>query len=289
MIYQAFVSTLIFLAKTVPLIAISYVVIAYLSRKGYLAKALCAIAYSLKGLKLNSIAFTSFVLSFFNVVVAYTFLSQAWREGKVKDRDVIATSLLNSFPSVFSHIYTFYIPFVIPVLGYLGLIYTALRFVVAIVKTFIGYLLIEKGDGSPEIEGYDVRISENILRVLFIMFLTYFAVELLYNVGIFDYLVGNLKFLPINPSALTISIVAVFNLRSAIVLTAGFLEKGLSYKYALVGLILGNVISFSVRSAKHSLPLHLSLFGKFGFKIVLINSMVTLLLDTFIIAVLLAI
>ena len=289
MIYKAFVSTLVFLAKTVPLIVISYAVIAYLGRRSYLAKALRAIAHSLKVLKLNSIAFTSFVLSFFNVVVAYTFLSQAWREGRIKDKDVIAVSLLNSFPSVFSHLYSFYIPFVIPVLGYLGLIYTALRFAVAIVKSLIGYLLIEKGDGLPEIETCDVRISENILRVLVIMFLTYFAVELLYNVGILDYLVRNLKFLPINPSALTISVVAVFNLRSAIVLTAGFLEKGLSYKFALIGLLLGNVISLSVRSAKHSLPLHLSLFGKFGFKIVLVNSTITLLLDAVIIAVLLAI
>ncbi|WP_457548848.1 hypothetical protein [Archaeoglobus sp.] len=44
-----------------------------------------------------------------------------------------------------------------------------------------------------------------------------------------------------------------------------------------------------MRSAKHSLPLHLSLFGKFGFKIVFINSTITLLLDAVIVAVLLAI
>ncbi|ADB58056.1 nucleoside recognition protein [Archaeoglobus profundus] len=289
MIYQAFISTLIFLARTAPFVVISYLAIAYLSKRSYLAKALRIMAFSLKRLRLNSIAFTSFVLSFFNIVVAYTFLSQAWREKRVRDKDVIAISLLNSFPSVFSHLYSFYIPFVIPILGYLGLVYTALRFAVAMIKSFIGYLLLDKGDGLPEIERYEVRISENILKVLAVMFLTYFAIELLYSAGILNFFVKNLEFLPIDPSALTISIVAVFNLRSAIVLTAGFLEKGLSYKWALIGLLLGNVISFSVRSAKHSLPLHLSLFGKFGFKIVFINSILTLLLDVVIIAVLLMI
>ncbi len=98
-----------------------------------------------------------------------------------------------------------------------------------------------------------------------------------------------LKFLPLKAEAVTIAIVEFFNIRSAVVTAAGFIDTGLEWKWAVIGLILGNVISFSTRSVKHSLPMHLSLFGKFGVKIVLLNSIATLLLDIIFIILLLLI
>lgn len=59
----------------------------------------------------------------------------------------------------------------------------------------------------------------------------------------------------------------------------------MSSKEVLIGLIIGNVLTFSTRYVKHSLPLHVSLFGaKLGTKIVMVNAAITLLLDIFIIA-----
>ena len=287
MLWQALESTVFFFIRTAPIVIISIYVISYLSRRSYLVRIVSILKPLLERLNMNPISFTVFTLSFFNTVVAYSILSQAWREGKIDKRDVIATSLLSSFPSVFSHLYTFFIPFVIPVLGLLGLVYTVLRLLVALVKTLIGYILIKKGGDNLEVEYDGVSVSENVVKVLVIMFVTYFSVEVAYNLGIFKILIDPLKFLPLNPSSLTIAVLAIFNLRSAIVFTAGLVEKGLSYKWALVGLLLGNVISFSVRSAKHSLPLHVSLFGKFGLKIVIVNSIITFFLDLVIILMLL--
>lgn len=281
MILQSFESTVYFFLKTAPLVVLSIYVMSYVVRKSYLTR------LKIRKIKLNTIALTTFTLSFFNTVVAYSFLSQAWRERRIDDREVIALSLLISFPSVFNHLYSFFIPFVIPILGFLGLIYTCLRLTVALLKTTIGYLMIEKGEGRIEFEGYESKLHENVFRILMIMFLTYFVVDLAYRYGIFNILTERLIFLPINPSSLTIALITLFNVRSAIVLTANLVEKGLSYRWALIGLLLGNVISFSIRSAKHSLPLHLSLFGSFGIKIVLINSLITFLLDLAIIALLL--
>ncbi len=284
----ALISTLKFFAKTAPLVASSYIFLTYASKKGYLAKPMRFLANKLSRLKLNPVAFTSFVLSFFNVTVSYTFLSRAWREGRIKDREVIAVSLLNSFPSVFSHLYSFYIPFVIPILGYLGIIYTGIRLSIAFVKTLLGYAFIEKYEGETyQITSKDVEVSVDVVKILIVMFLTYLLVEVLYDLGVVTAITKLLSFLPIEPNALAISVVAVFNLRSAVVFTAGLIEKGLSYRWALVGLILGNVISFSVRSARHSLPLYLSLFGRFGFKIVLVNSLLTLILDLVVVLLLL--
>ncbi len=285
MLWQALKSTVFFFIRTAPIVVISIYVISYLSKKSYLVRIVSIL--KLERLNINPVSFTVFTLSFFNTVVAYSILSQAWREKKIDKRDVIATSLLSSFPSVFSHLYTFFIPFVIPVLGLLGLVYTALRLLVALVKTLIGYILVKKGSGKFEVKYDGLSVSENVVKVLVIMFVTYLSVEIAYSLGIFKILIDPLKFLPLHPSSLTIAVLAIFNLRSAIVFTAGLVEKGLSYKWALVGLILGNVISFSVRSAKHSLPLHVSLFGKFGLKIVIVNSIITFFLDLVIILVLL--
>jgi len=64
----------------------------------------------------------------------------------------------------------------------------------------------------------------------------------------------------------------------------------ISVKGVLIALMLGNVISFSTRFAKHSLPLHVSLFSpKLGGKIVTINGAATLVIDVLLIAVLLVI
>jgi len=281
-IYEAFISAVFFFLKTAPLILFLYLIIWYIYQKNYMLKILDRLNSIAKLMKLNPIAFTSFTLSFVSIIASYTFLSQAWRDRSVKDREVIGISLLNSFPSTFNHLYTFYIPFVIPLLGYVGFIYTLIRIGVALIKTIVGYFLIEKSSKfkSEEIDSkLNIELAENVGKILIILFLSYFAIELMYEVGLFEFIVEQTKFLPIHPSALTISLVAIFNMRSAVVITAGFIEKGLNYKWALAGLILGNVISFSVRFARHSLPLHLSLFGRLGFKIVLVNSIMTLALD----------
>ncbi len=81
------------------------------------------------------------------------------------------------------------------------------------------------------------------------------------------------------------------NTYSGLILAGSFFDTGaLSTKGVLIALMLGNVISFSTRFAKHSLPLHVSLFGpKLGSKIVLINGAATLVLDIVIIIVLILI
>ena len=96
-------------------------------------------------------------------------------------------------------------------------------------------------------------------------------------------------FVPLNQSVITIAGVEFFNIRVAVVLASGFIDEGLNWKLAVVGLILGNIISFSTRSVRHSLPMHVAMFGKFGVKIVLLNSIATLLLDIIFLVILLAI
>jgi hypothetical protein len=86
-----------------------------------------------------------------------------------------------------------------------------------------------------------------------------------------------------------ISATEIVNTYAGIILAGSLLAEGLiTTKSVLIALFLGTVVSFSARFAKHSLPLHVSLFGpKLGSKTVAINPTTTLVIDVIFIIVLL--
>ncbi len=285
------------MATTVPIIALASYFVSYSINKGVMDRISSGIKPILSKLNLDEVTVTAVAVCFVSPVVAYSMLSQALKEGRIDEKEVIAASFLSSFPATLSHIYTFFLPFVIPLLGWAGVLYTALRLLVALIKSFIGFIMALrwKRDGSHEIGEFERRkvdplksTLENLKRIIPTMAVTYLAVSLLSTYGFFEKFKDVLGFLPFDPNVLTISAVEFVNLRAAIVLASGMLEKGiLSGKLVVVGLILGNVITLSTRFVKHSLPIHLSLFGKLGVKIVALNAIATLILDVMIIALLL--
>ncbi len=286
--------TLKFLASTVPIIALASFLVSYSINKGIMEKLSSAIEPLLRKLNLDQITIASVAVCFVSPTAAYSMLSQALKEKKIDEKEVISASFLNSFPATFSHIYSFFIPFVIPVLGWAGVVYTALRLLVSLVKSAIGFVLAlkwkeRKDSVERKIERRKVdplkSTLDTIKRVTPIMAVTYLSVSILSAYGFFDSFKEVFIFLPLDPNVITISAVEFINVRAAIVLSAGMLEKKiLEPKWVVVGLMLGNVVTFSTRFAKHSLPLHISLFGRLGLKIVFLNSITTLILDILAIA-----
>ncbi len=289
--------TLRFLASTVPVIALASYLVSYSINKGLMERISARIEPVLGRLNLDQVTVASVAVCFVSPVAAYSMLSQALKERKIDEREVIAASFLNSFPATFSHIYSFFIPFVIPLLGWAGVMYTALRMLAAMVKSAIGFVLALKWKKSGCVGGARVEHRsvdplrstwENLRRVIPMMAVTYFIVSVLSSYGFFDSLRNVFRFLPLDPNVVTVSAVEFVNVRAAVVLAAGMLKRGiLDPKMVVVGLMLGNVITLSTRFIKHSLPMHVSLFGRLGVKIVLLNAVVTLVLDILIIAVLL--
>ena len=288
-------STLRFLASTVPIIALASYLVSYSINRGMMEKIALKIEPILSRLNLDQITVTSVAVCFISPTAAYSMLSQALKERKIDEREVIAASFLNSFPATFSHIYTFFLPFVIPILGWAGVLYTIIRLLVALLKSLIGLVLasIWKRDEDFRRELKHRRVNplrstlENLKRVVPMMAVTYFIVSLLSEHGFFESVRHILNFLPFDPNVLTISAIEFINVRAAVVVSAGMLRSGvLTPKWIVIGLILGNVITLSTRFVKHSLPLHLSLFGRLGIKIVLLNAIVTLLLDMTIVLIL---
>ncbi len=286
------IDTLRFLATTVPVIAVAMYIISYTINRGFMERIASKIGGRLKFL--DGIAVTSMATCFLSPIAAYSMISQAFREGKIEEREVIALSFLNSFPATFSHIYYFFLPFVIPLLGWAGVVYTLLRLLNSLIKTGLGIFLARRYRCSEESVGVRVErpkfsVADNLKRVIPTLAVTYAIVSYLSSIGIFDVIRRTFSFLPLNPNVLTLSILESVNIRVAIVAASGMLQKGvLSPKMIVIALLLGNVITFSTRFVRHSLPLHVSLFGRLGVKIVALNALVTLILDILIILILLS-
>ncbi|HDM60196.1 MAG TPA: nucleoside recognition protein, partial [Archaeoglobus veneficus] len=140
-IIEAANSTLKFVLSTFPVILVASLVTSQLIERGLMEKFSERIKPFLKRLNLNEVTVSSVAVCFVSATAAYSILSQALREKVIDDREVIAASFINSFPSMLTHFYLFCIPFVIPVLGWVGFIYAALRLIVAVVKSLIGFAI----------------------------------------------------------------------------------------------------------------------------------------------------
>ncbi|ADC69962.1 nucleoside recognition domain protein [Methanocaldococcus sp. FS406-22] len=279
-------------------------IVNYIMNTGVMKKLSNLLSPILRRLRINPLSISSTLACFFSPTVGYSILAEGLKENKINEKEIIGTSLANSFPSVLSHTFTFFIPVVVPILGWTGVLYVLIRLGVALAKTIIGftYLSIISKDYSfemPDINKLNkkenakksfkstLRFAKRLIPILFLMMT---LVIYLSKVGFFDYVERFVKpitnLLNLNPNVGILALTEIMNVQAAIVMAGGFLNEGiLSSKEVLIGLIIGNVLTFSTRYVKHSLPLHISLFGaKLGTKIVMINAVITLLLDIIIIA-----
>ena len=353
-----------YVIKIVPIIAIGIFVTNFAVNLGLMKKFDWLIKPLSSGAGISTISALSVVTCTFSSTTGYSMLSQALDSKSISDREVLAVSLMTSFPGILSHMFTFFIPVVIPILGFTtGVIYVGLRCLVALLKSFLGIFLARlwltdtgslparslspadssAGDTDPEPKpvhdpgrnpiynsahshanhptnkhaanpvhshadnpahastmdrkdalNSSARSTYKLLRrIAPVMFITLFLTSMGIEMGVFESLSNVLdpitNLLGLESEVAMISATGIVNTYSEMVLAGSLLGEGMiSVNGVLIALLLGNVISFSTRFAKHSLPLHVSLFGpKLGGKIVAFNSAATLAIDALIIVVLL--
>jgi hypothetical protein len=269
--------------------------------------------------RISATSALSVITCAFSSTAAYSMLSEGLSSKRISEREVIATSLISSFPGILSHLFTFFVPVVIPILGFTtGMIYVCLRGLVALLKTCLGIVLARlwlsdvstmpikspstqghihatTGDEKHPLNDSAASTYRMLKRIVPTMFATLFLVSVAMELGLFQSFSSILRpitdTLGLESEIALISATEIVNTYSGMVLAGSLLGEGMiSTKGVLVALLLGNVISFSTRFVKHSLPLHVSLFGpKLGGKIVAINGVATFVIDVLLIAVLLMI
>ncbi len=317
MIYTSLIYAVHYVVKIAPVIAIGILVTNYAVNIGLMRKFDRLVLPISKRANISGVSALSVVTSMFSATAAYSMLSEELTAKRVSEREVIATTLIGSFPGILSHLFTYFLPVVIPILGFTtGMIYICLRGLVALIKTCFGFVLARiwlGGDAflpdgsSAHHQAYkpdngsvsgnrssawnkSVKTTYRMLRrIVPVMFVTLFLVALLMERGVFQAVSGIIEpvtnILGLESEVALVSATEILNTYSGLVLAGSFFDASvLSTKGVLIALMLGNVISFSARFAKHSLPLHVSLFGpKLGSKIVAINGAATLVLDIVII------
>ncbi|MET1124712.1 MAG: nucleoside recognition protein [Archaeoglobaceae archaeon] len=257
-----------FLARTAPIVILATYATHLALKSGFLERLTA---------KTFGIAAASLSTAVISPTASYSLISQVWREGKISDRDVVALTFLNSLPTTLNHLLTFYVPFVIPVLGFAGIVYTMLRLSSAVIRSAVGFLMLRKRE-LPKAEGkFESSWSRNVARALVVMTVTFFAVN-----AFFEHFQ-----LPKGVGLATIAGIQVLNARAAIVAAAALIDE-YGWKPVVAVLMLSNVVTLSARAFRHSLPFHVAIFGKFGVKVVLYNSLLSAAVDIALVAVLLS-
>lgn len=301
LIAGAFYSSFLYTVRISVVVLLTIYIVNYFVNRGLLEKISDYASPVTKKLNLNSFLVSSILVSFFSPTVGYTMLADGITEKELTQTEVLAGTLANSFPAVLSHVLTYYIPVVIPILGYTGIIYVILRLSIAFTKSILGLfvLLIISRKNTGNIKSRGNKINNKISpfektfkfarRFVPVMFISMFLVLYLSKTGFFN--VFSIIVMPVtnifnlNPNTGILAITEIINVSAAMVMAGTFLnEASLTQTEVLIGLIFGNVVAFSTRSVKHSIPLHFSLFGsKMGTKVIILNSGVTIILDILII------
>ncbi len=296
----------IYTIKLLAIILPTIFIINFLINLGILSNISKLLSPLLKRVNINQVSTYSFLTCFLSPTVGYTILATGYKEGKVNEIEVIGSSLLNSFPSVFSHLLTFFIPVVIPILGFVGVIFILIRLLTSIIKSLIGFIILYKFSSSEnkdfKLEKIDKKknLRDSLKKTLkfgkrlgIIMFSMITLVTFLSKVGFFNTFANLVKpitnLLNLSPNVAILALTETLNVNAAIVMAGEFLRNNLlTPKEIIIGLIIGNIVSFSSKYIRHSLPLQTSLFGlRLGTKIVIINALITLFLDIIYIVILL--
>lgn len=318
-IYTSLIYALYWVAKIVPVIAIGILVTSFAVNIGLMKKFDRLIKPLSSKANISTLSALSVVTCTFSTTAGYSMLSDGLNDKMISEREVIATTVISSFPSILSHLFPFFIPVVIPILGLTtGAIYVCLVGLAAFLKTCFGILLARLWLKDANVFSAKSRLSANpdnalvedkqhalnksagstykmLKRIVPTMFITLFLVSVAMELNLFDSFSTILEpltnILGLESEVVLISATEIVNTYAGMILAGSLLGEGLiSTKGVLIALLLGTVVSFSTRFVKHSLPLHVSLFGpKLGSKTVAVNAGTTLVINAVFIIVLLII
>ncbi|MDI6810774.1 MAG: hypothetical protein QMD80_03725 [archaeon] len=315
--HTSLIYALYWVTKIVPVIAIGLFVTSFAVNIGLMRKFDRLIKPLSSKANISTISALSVVTCTFSTTAGYSMLSDGLNKKMISEREVIATTVISSFPSILSHLSTFFIPVVIPILGLTtGVIYVSLVGFAGFLKTCFGILLARlwlkdvksfpsllsaTHDNAPaEDKKHALNKSAKntykmLKRIVPTMFITLFLVSVAMELNLFDSFSTIFEpltnILGLESEVVLISATEIVNTYSGLILAGSLLDKGLiTRKGVLIALLLGTVVSFSTRFVKHSLPLHVSLFGpKLGSRTVGVNAAATLVIHVSFIIVLLVI
>jgi hypothetical protein len=241
-----------------------------------------------------------------STTAGYGMLAEYRDSGLLDDRATLVAVTINTFFGFVQHIFTFYAPVLIPILGLkVGLLYVGTRAGISLAITITGvvagaFLLSARNvnpdamadvDGRPRTDGGDDRtVREKLLDAgrgglektweilprLAVVYTLVILVTATYDLesitgGAADPLAA-LTGLP--SAAVPVIVVYAFDTTSGAVTIAPLIENGtFSARAAVATMLIGGIVSFTVSTFKRSIPFQYGIWGaEFGTKVIIVNT-----------------
>ena len=250
----------------------------------------------------------SLFASFFNPTAGKSTLAGFYHEGKIGDKETILTVVMCTFPIVIGEsLLRVQAPIALVLLGpFIGGIYISLNLFSSFLQTFAAFLYSKsrfppQKDVEVEINVAITKTSQNqseqlktalkksfttLKKVIPVMVVAFLIVdllsrfELMHTISLFFDPV--LRLLDLPGACITALIADLAHFSAGYAIVAALLTKGvITAKQAILTLLIGSMLIITVVYLKYSLSTNISLFGKLGVKITVVNylsSMTTKLL-----------
>jgi hypothetical protein len=240
-----------------------------------------------------------------STTAGYGMLAEYRDSGLLDDRATLVAVTINTFFGFVQHIFTFYAPVLIPILGFrVGVLYVGTRAGISLAITITGvvagaFLLSKRNvdlgatatvnDGTDDASDQQTpgakllaagrggleKTWEILPRLAFVYTLvvlatTYYDIEALTG-GAADPL-ATLTGLP--SAAVPVIVVFAFDTTSGAVTIAPLIGDGIfTARTAVVTMLIGGIVSFTVSTFKRSIPFQYGIWGaEFGTKVIVVNT-----------------
>ncbi len=251
-----------------------------------------------------------------STTAGYSMLADLWESDYLDDRATLIAVVMNTFFGFAQHVFTYYIPVLIPILGaHVGVLYVSLRALIALAITLVGILtgavLLSERNVNTEVQldpdalddeertprerlraAWD-RTWPTLRRLVPRLVVIYTLVTVLVGqydlteiTGSADPLVGVVG-LP--AAAVPVIAVYTFDTTSGAATIAPLLGDVFTPQQAVATLLLGGIISFAVSTFKRSIPFQYGIWGpEFGTKVIVVNTALKIVFITLTVVALLA-
>ena len=249
---------------------------------------------------------TAIVTTAASTTAGYGMLADFRESGRLDDVETLIAVTMNTFFGFVQHIFTFYAPVLIPILGLkVGLLYVGTRAGISLAITITGvvagaFLLSARNvnpdamsevDQTARTDGGDGRTTREklldsgrgglgktweilprlaVVYTLVVLATTYYDLEAVTG-GAADPLAA-LTGLP--SAAVPVIVVYAFDTTSGAVTLVPFLEDGtFTARTAVATMLIGGIVSFTVSTFKRSIPFQYGIWGaEFGTKVIVVNT-----------------
>ena len=299
----------IYLVKAIILITAGVIIAHIVLESNWLRKLSPVIRPLCRASNLPSECVFSLFASFFNPTAGKSTLAGFYREGKVGDKETILTVVMCTFPIVVGEsLLRVQAPIALVLLGpFIGGIYICLNLFSSFLQTFAAFIYSKsRFPPQPDVQENINYISSfahsqnqseqlktalkksftTLKKIIPILVAAFLLIDLFFTLEVMNYISSLfdpvLRVLDLPGECITALIADLAHFSAGYAIIAALLTKGaITAKQAILTLLIGSMLIITLVYLKYSLSMNISLFGKLGVKIAVINYMSSMISKLF--------